>query len=146
MPRPALLSAIVALAAGSASADGVLSCRWSDASTGLAYAIVEEKAPPTDVRALMQGALLASASGEPLRFPSLSSAQPEHETPPLVCTGNEPAPVDGLIKLTFTRRVRMGIEYTLGRCRLRYRCPPAAADGAPRAPERLLSVAGAATD
>lgn len=139
MLRNASLVALILLAARAASADAVLSCRWGDASSSVVYALVEEKATAsTDVRALLQGAPLAAQDGVPPRFPSLSAAQPAHETPPLACTGGEPAAADGLLELTFTRRVRLGIEYTLGRCRLYYRCPPAAADGSTRLPERVL--------
>ena len=128
--------------ASSAHADALLRCAWAPASTAVVYAASEEKgAPPTDVRAVLQGAPLAAAGGEGLRFPSLTAAQPERETPPLVCASAEREPVDGVLELTFTRRVRLGIEYTLGRCRLFYRCPAAAAEGPPLPPERVLSDA-----
>jgi hypothetical protein len=105
------------------------------------YAFAGDKgAPATDVRALMQGVPLATAGGDAPSFPSLSAARPAHETEPLVCANLEPEPIDGVLELTFTRRVRLGIDYTLGRCRLFYRCPPASAD--PTAPERLLSTPG----
>ena len=100
----------------------------------------EKGAPATDVRALMQGVLLAAANGEALLFPSLSAAQPEHATVPAVCVDPEREPVDGVLELTFTRRVRLGIDYTLGRCRLFFRCPAADAASSAQPPERLLSV------
>jgi len=129
------------LLARAAAADAVLSCRWAPGAAAVVYAFTGDRgAPATDVRALMQGVPLVTAGGDPPSFPSLSAARPAHETEPLVCANLEPEPVDGVLELTFTRRVRLGIDYTLGRCRLFYRCPAASAD--PAAPERLLATPG----
>jgi hypothetical protein len=140
MPRNASLALLAFAVASAAHADGTLSCRWGAGASSLVYeAVPESGAPATDVRALMQGAPLTTLGGDPLRLPSLSAARPAHETPALVCASREREPVDGVLELTFTRRVRFGVEYTLGRCRLYYRCP-AAAEGAPRPPSRLLTT------
>jgi hypothetical protein len=140
--RPLAVFVSACLFGTTTHADALLRCAWAPESTAVVYASVEEKgAPPTDVRALLQGAPLATGSGEAMRFPSLSATQPERETPALVCARPETEPVVGMLELTFTRRVRLGIEYTLGRCRLFYRCPAAQGDGALRPPERLLSEA-----
>jgi hypothetical protein len=131
------------LLARAAAADAVLSCRWVPGAAAVAYSSTDDGGSlATDVRALMQGIPLVTPEGETPRFPSLSAARPAHETEPLVCANREREPVDGVLELTFTRRVRLGIDYTLGRCRLFYRCPPASVDGTPVAPERLLSVPG----
>jgi len=130
------------LLARAAAADGLLSCRWAPDAAAVAYSSTDAGGAATDVRALMQGVLLATAGGDAPRFPSLSAARPAHETEPLVCANRERAPTDGVLELTFTRRVRLGIDYTLGRCRLFYRCPPASENGTPAAPERLLSATG----
>jgi hypothetical protein len=134
---------LVALAPGSASAEGVLGCRWQPGATAIAYsAELGDGSVATDVRALIQGARLADASGAPPVFASLTPAQPTRRTDALFCTEGEAEPADGMIELTFSRRVRLGIEYTLGKCQLFYRCPAAAA--APAAPALYLGfVAGA---
>ena len=143
MPRNASLALLAWAVASAAHADGTLSCRWGAGASSVAYeAVPESGAPATDVRALMQGASLTTLGGDPLRLPSLSAAQPAHETPALVCASAERGPVDGVLELTFTRRVRFGVEYTLGRCRLYYRCTPGSPEGGPRPPERLLTPLG----
>jgi hypothetical protein len=138
------LAGCVLLLARAAAADGVLSCRWAPGAAAVAYSFTDGNSAPTDVRALMQGALLATTGGAAPGFPSLSAAHPAHETEPLVCANRERDPVDGVLELTFTRRVRLGIDYTLGRCRLFYRCPPVSEDGTLAPPERLLSAPGEA--
>jgi hypothetical protein len=130
------------LLARAAAADGVLSCRWAPGAAAVAYSATGEDGAATAVRALMQGVSLATAGGDAPSFPSLSAARPAHETAPLVCANLESEPVDGMLELTFTRRVRLGIDYTLGRCRLFYRCPPTSENGTPAAPERLLVAPG----
>jgi hypothetical protein len=140
MPRNASLALLACAVAAPAQADGLLTCRWGAGAPSVAYEALQEDGAATDVRAVIQGALLRTHGGDPLRLPSLSAAQPAHETPPLVCAVPEREPVDGVIELVFTRRVRFGVEYTLGRCRLYYRCPPAAADGGLQPPARLLST------
>ncbi len=124
------------------AADGTLSCRWQPGTTAIAYAASEAKETlATDVRALMQGAPLVAAGGAPPAFASLTPARAMRLTEPLVCQGDDSEPADGMIELTFSRKVRLGIEYTLGKCQLFYRCP-AAVPGELAAPQPYLGFVG----
>lgn len=119
---------------GIAAADGVYRCRWQPGASAVEYAASDE----ADVRALIQGAQLVDADGRAPSFAGLSSKRPEGRTAPLYCRNEETAPADGLLELTFSRRVSFGASYTLARCQLRYRCA-GASDGSERiAPERRL--------
>jgi hypothetical protein len=108
-----------------ALAEGALSCRWQPGSTAVAYA-ASDGAEATDVRALFQGAPLVGASGGAPGFASLTRDRAARVSEPLLCASEEGEPADGMLELTFSRKVRLGIEYTLGRCQLFYRCPSGA--------------------
>jgi len=124
------------------SADGALTWRWQPGTTAISYSAIDGKeALATDVRALLQGAPLVDASGEPLRFESLTSTHSARSTAPLVCQGDESEAADGMIELTFSRKVRLGIEYTLGKCQLFYRCG-AGRPGVAAAPQLYLGFVG----
>jgi hypothetical protein len=125
-----------------AQADGVVACRWQPGTTAILYAASEGKeALATDVRALLQGAPLADADGAPPRFEALTPARSERLTAPLLCAPGESEPADGMIELTFSRKVRLGIEYTLAKCQLFYRCARGEA-ALPQAPQLYLGFVG----
>ncbi len=132
-------------APAAAQADGVIACRWQPGTTAIAYAATTgPEAPATDVRALLQGAPLAEADGAPPRFEALTPARGQRVTAPLLCAPGEREPADGMIELTFSRKVRLGIEYTLAKCQLFYRCA-GGEPGAALAPQLYLDfVRGAA--
>ena len=130
----------LALAPGLAHAEGSFWCRWQPGAGAVQYAAFDAKsAQGTDVRVVMQGALLVDAEGRLPAFPPLSAKQPVQSTTPLLCQGSVLEATDGLVELTFSRRVSLGIEYTLGRCQLRYRCVPAAAGEASAAPNPVVT-------
>ena len=142
MRRPWLVLAVY-LAPAALSAEGALSCRWQPGTAAIAYAASAGKeALATDVRGLMQGAALVVAAGGPLRFASLTPARGERLTEPLMCQSDEREPADGMIELTFSRKVRLGIEYTLGKCQLFYRCSGAANAGELVPPQLYLGFVG----
>jgi hypothetical protein len=125
------------------SADGALSCRWQPGTTAIAYGASDGKeALATDVRALVQGAQLIDAGGATPKFDALTPARPARLTEPLVCHGDEREPADGMVELTFSRKVRLGIEYTLGKCQLFYRCPGSASADGPAPPQLYLGFVG----
>jgi hypothetical protein len=126
------------LAPSLASAEGSYWCRWQPGASAVQYAGFDAKsAQGADVRVVMQGALLVDAEGRLPALPALSAKQLVQATPALFCQGDTTEPTDGLLELTFSRRVSLGIEYTLGRCQLRYRCEPNAAGAVPSAPIAL---------
>jgi hypothetical protein len=117
----------MALLSASARAEGSFLCRWQPGASAIHYAAFTAKeAAGTDVRVMMQGAALVAEDGSLPSFPPLTARQPAQTTAPLFCQGAELAPTDGALELTFSRRVSFGIEYTLGKCVLRYRCAPRA--------------------
>ena len=140
MHRRLFLALALALALAPAHAEGSFWCRWQPGVSAVQYAAFDAKsAQGTDVRVVMQGALLVDAEGRLPAIPALSAKQPVQASVPLVCQGDEPDATDGLLELTFSRRVSLGIEYTLGRCQLRYRCAPAAPGESRNAPQPLVA-------
>jgi hypothetical protein len=128
------------LAPAVAHAEGSFWCRWQPGASAVQYAAFDAKsAQGTDVRVVMRGALLVDAEGRLPAFPALSTKQPVQSTAALLCQGDALEATDGLVELTFSRRVSLGIEYTLGRCQLRYRCAPAGAGDARGAPQPLVT-------
>ncbi len=143
-PRPPLarwLVLAVALAALpiAARSDGGFSCRWESGTTAVAYAAFDAQAAlATDVRLMMQGAVLVEPVGRFPRFAALTPSNSARRTEPLQCQADQ-AVSDGMLELTFSRRVRLGIEYTLGKCQLFYRCGPPGAGTEPAALQPYLS-------
>lgn len=120
-----LVLLVAAIGAQPASADGGFLCRWQADAAQVHYATLgPQESASTDVRAIMQGAVLVDAQGRFPRFVSLTQAQPEQRTEALRCEVQGFAS-DGLLQLSFTRRVRFGVEFTLGRCQVFYHCPAA---------------------
>jgi hypothetical protein len=123
-----------------ADAEGWL-CRWHPGTTRVDYATFEPKdAADTSVRVLLQGALLVDPAGRFPSFAPVAKDAPARQSEPLACHDVGAETIDGMLELTFARRVRMGIEYTLGRCQLFYRCLGGAAEGTP--PLRLDGPSG----
>jgi hypothetical protein len=124
------------LVPGLASAEGVYGCRWVPGGSAVEYAASEE----ADVRALLQGAPLVDAEGRAPSFAALSSKRPLGHTASLYCRNEEAEPAEGLLEITFSRRVGFGASYTLASCQLFYRCPAASHVGARVAPLRRLTT------
>lgn len=135
-----LLLAAALLRPALARAEGGFLCQWSPGTTQVRYAAFGARDEiATDVRAMLQAAVLVDAAGRFPEFPSLTPRQPERLTEPLLCEAQSVA-ADGVLQLTFTRRVRLGIEYTLGRCQLFYHCAATPAATAPVAPQPILEL------